>query len=164
MSGLFHRILNNRYGIPNVISSEGFLTNQWNAQDERKSCILYLGMNWESQNEDFKGLYKNLYGDTFGGFMVGDSLKIATVGEVKIYGLYTIDKLQSQPEIVQAKTIDSAIHFFMDSANVWFYGHKNGYLYVYDAETEELDQLGLIEAEIEKLLIQWEEAINSVRS
>ena len=31
-------------------------------------------------------------------------------------------------------------------------------LYVYDAETEELDLLGPLEREIERLLVQWQEA------
>jgi hypothetical protein len=164
MNGLFHRILTQRYGMPEVSSSRGLVTNQWNVQDESKRCILYLGMNWEAQNDNFKSAYKELYGDAFGGYLLLNSIKIATLAGVEVYGLYTIEQLQERPEIFQAKTIDPDIHFFMDSANVWFYGHKNGYLYVYDGETEELDQLGLIEIEIEKLLIQWEEAINSVWS
>lgn len=162
MSGLFYKILAKRYGIPNVISSRGFVTNQWNAGEESKRCMLYLGMNWEAQSDNFKSVYKELYGDAFGGYLLLNSLNITTLAGVEIYGLYTIEELQRRPEIVQAKMIDPHIHFFMDSANVWFYGHKNGYLYVYDGETEELDKLGLIETEIEKLIVQWEEAIDSV--
>ncbi len=46
----------------------------------------------------------------------------------------------------------------MDAANVWYYGLKDGDLYVCDSETGELDSLGPVEAEIERLLIPWEEA------
>ncbi len=164
MSGLFYKILTRRYGVPKVISSRGYVTNQWNAENESNRCVLYLGMTWGGQSDEFKRTYKGLYGTAFGGYLLLNSLKIATLAGVDIYGLYTIEELQSRREIVQANTIDPDIHFFMDSSNVWFYGHKKGYLYVYDGETDELAQLGLIEAEIEKLIMQWEGAINSVRS
>jgi hypothetical protein len=164
MSGIFHKVLTKRYGTPKLISSRGFIANEWNSEDERKRCKLYVGMIWNGENEACKRDYRDLYGDVLGGFMLGDSLKIATLAEIEIYGLYRIEELQRRPEVLEAKTIDPDIRFFMDSANVWFYGCKNGYLYVYDGETEELDQLGFIETEIEKLLIQWEEAIDSVRA
>jgi len=162
MSELFHRVLTNRYGVPKVSSERGFLVNEWNSEDETKRCRLYIGMIWNGEDENFKRHYEDLYGDALGGFILGQSLKIATLSGVEIYGLYNIEELQRRPEVLQANIIDPDIHFFMDSANVWFYGRKKEHLYVYDGETEELDQLGLIEPEIEKLLIRWEEAIDSV--
>jgi hypothetical protein len=46
----------------------------------------------------------------------------------------------------------------MDAANVWFYGVKGDDLFVYDAETAELDHLGPISRELERLLRDWREA------
>jgi len=75
-----------------------------------------------------------------------------------VFGLYTTRTLQHQPEVRSANLHDPEVCFFMDSANVWFYGVKDCQLYVYDAETEELDLLGPFEREFEELLRQWETA------
>jgi hypothetical protein len=40
----------------------------------------------------------------------------------------------------------------MEASNVWFYGVKAGQLYVFDAETDELDRLGPVEPAIETLM------------
>jgi hypothetical protein len=52
--------------------------------------------------------------------------------------------------------LDPTVAFFMDASNVWFYGHRDGTLFVYDSETDELDDLGPIEAALEKVIADWE--------
>ena len=58
---------------------------------------------------------------------------------------------------------DSAIDFFMDAYNVYFYGIKRGELYVFDAETDELDSLGPIESALETVMDELESAWKDVR-
>ncbi len=115
-------------------------------------------MKWEGRlGTRFAGL-KGIYGNAFGGFLVGNSLKIAVLLPRKVWGLWRIDELQMLRPVRIALAIDPAIDFFMDAANVWYYGHKEGELYVFDAETDELDSLGPIEPALDSLIDQWEEA------
>jgi hypothetical protein len=57
--------------------------------------------------------------------------------------------------------IDPQVVYFADAANVWYYGLKEDVLYVYDASTEEFDQLGAVEVELSKLLEEWEASASS---
>jgi hypothetical protein len=46
----------------------------------------------------------------------------------------------------------------MDAANVWYYGVKDADLWVYDRETDELDNEGPLEDALEALIGEWEVA------
>ncbi len=46
----------------------------------------------------------------------------------------------------------------MDEHNVLFYGIKKGQLFVFDAETDELDSLGPIESALETVMDELEAA------
>ena len=48
------------------------------------------------------------------------------------------------------------VDYFMDAANVWFYGHKDGRLFVYDAETDELDDLGELDTGLAQVIEGWQ--------
>ncbi len=157
-TGLLEKILVRRYGRPKF-SVDGALIQQcWNVDETDNSSVLYVGMKWEGRLGTRFASLKKIYGDAFGGFLVGDSLKIAVLLPRKIWGLWRIDELQMLPPVRKALAMDPAIDFFMDAANVEYYGHKAGELYVFDTVTDELDSLGPIESALETLMDQWEEA------
>jgi hypothetical protein len=157
-AGLLEKILVRRYGRPKISVDGALVQQSWNVDEVDGSSILYMGMKWEGRlGARFTSLRK-IYGNAYGGFLVGNSLKIAVLMPRKIWGLWRIDELEMLPPVRKVSTIDPAIDFFMDSANVWYYGHKAGELYVFDTETDELDCLGAIEPAIETLMDQWEEA------
>ena len=46
----------------------------------------------------------------------------------------------------------------MDAANVWYYGVKDGQMWVYDLPFDDLDCLGDVAKVIDELLDEWEAA------
>ncbi len=157
-TGLLEQILIQRYGQPVTSVGDGVIRECWNADDPDNSSILYVPMKWYGEAGTRFASLKEIYGSAYGGFLVGDSVKIAVLSPCQIWGLWNIDDLRIQPEVQHAQVMDPAIDFFMDASNVWFYGHKKGELYVFDAETDELDSLGPIEPALETLIDEWEAA------
>ncbi|MBI5569738.1 MAG: hypothetical protein HY914_07320 [Desulfomonile tiedjei] len=107
---------------------------------------------WDSRFASLQGIY----GDIFGGFLIKNTLKAAVLLPKKVYGLWNIDELRMQPAVQHAIVRDPRVDYFMDEDNVLFYGVKGGELYVFDAETDELDSLGPIEPALETLMDEWE--------
>jgi hypothetical protein len=99
-----------------------------------------------------------IYGEFFGGFILPNVLKVATLSNERIWGLYPIDELRDLAPVRRALGLESGINFFMDSANVWYYGVKRSYLYCYDREFDELYSMGSVEDGINELIDQWLEA------
>jgi hypothetical protein len=157
-TGLLERILIRRYGQPELSVGDSMALWRWNTCRPRDECILYVGMKWHGRFGHRFASLKQIYGEAFGGFLIGDSLKIAVLLPCDVYGLWRIDELQTLPPVRRALEIDPDIEFFMDAANVWYYGHKKGELYVFDTETHELDSLGPVEPALEALMDQWEDA------
>jgi len=54
------------------------------------------------------------------------------------------------------------IQYFMHAHNVFFYGIKAGWLYVFDDETDELDPIGAIEPALETIMEEYEEAMEDL--
>ena len=152
---MIHDILTQRYGKPVVVEAAGFLEHRWKMGDEATECALLFSTRETTLLPDYHGELSHIYGKSVGGFLVGDSLKIATLTNQEAYGLYSIKVLQEQPEVQAALAIDPEVRFFMDAANTWFYGEKEGRLYVFDRETGELDELGECDQVIERLLDEW---------
>lgn len=157
-AGLLERILNRRYGLPRTSTDGALVQRIWNADQVDNSSILYVGMEWHEGLSSRVVSLRNIYGDSYGGFLVGDSIKVSVLLPRKIFGLWRIDELQTLAPVRQAREMDPAIEFFMDSANVWYYGYKAGDLYVFDTETDELDSLGPVEPALETLMDEWEDA------
>lgn len=158
MTGMIEYALAQRYGPSEELSSESGPEQRWNSDERPLECILYKSLSWDDRLRTKYGVLEKLYGDARGGFLLGDSLKISLVEGPRVFGLYLIEELQSQAEVRRANELDSQICFFMDSANVWFYGLKDGELFVYDSGTQELGGLGPAQTTIQKLLIEFEEA------
>jgi len=157
MKGLLELLLLDRYGEPIVVACTPHSEYRWNNAAETLSCILYKSADFEDAGTRFPILHP-LYGDAVGGFLLGDSLKLSMLQGPKVFGLYQIAELQAHPEVRHANSLDPTICFFMDSANVWYYGSKDDQLYVYDSETDELDSLGPVRSGLEQLLTEWEQA------
>jgi len=58
--------------------------------------------------------------------------------------------------VQSALLMDPAIDYFMEAANVWYYGLKGTELYVFDSEFDELDSLGPVEPALEEVIDRWE--------
>lgn len=163
ITGILETVLVRRYGQPELSVGDSLAIWRWNTRRPHDECILYLGMKWRGQFGHRFASLKEIYGEAFGGFLIGDSLKVAVLLPRKIYGLWRIDELQMLPPVKRALQLDPSIEFFMDAANVWYYGHKAGELYVFDAETDELDSLGPVEPAFEALMDQWEDAGSNIQ-
>lgn len=74
----------------------------------------------------------------------------------KVYGLYRLPDLREQLEVRIALSLDPNIEFFMDAANEWYYGIKEGHLYSYEADTQELEDLGRFHEAMQELLESWQ--------
>jgi len=115
-------------------------------------------MEWDQRSLQKYKAYRKVYGDAFGGSLVGGSLNVATLAGVHVYGTYQIEELQTHKNVRSALQMDPELRFFMDAANVWYYALKGDQLYVFDSELEELDERGSLEKEVARLLAEWEEA------
>jgi|SRR2546422_6587070 len=158
MAGLLGAILTRRYGEPELAVRHNLRTRVWNSRSETDSSELYLGMKWVHRNLQKYGAYRTMYGDAFGGPLIGGALKVATLAGVRVYGTYQIEELQDHVNVRSALQMDPELRFFMDAANVWYYAVKGDELYCFDSELEELYERGPLEKEVTRLLAEWEEA------
>lgn len=157
-TGILERILTRRFGEPDPIITDGLAALRWESERPDESSLLYLGMKWHGLlGTRFAGL-REIYGRACGGLLIGDSLKVAMLLPRRLFAIWNIDQLRMLEAIQRALVKDPSIEYFMDAANVWYYGHKAGELYVFDHPTDELDSLGPIEPALETLIDQWEEA------
>ncbi|MEW6113293.1 MAG: hypothetical protein AB1664_14275 [Thermodesulfobacteriota bacterium] len=155
-TGLLEKILTRRYGQPTPCIRDRMVARSWNTDRPENEAVLYVGMEWRGVLGARFASLKEIYGDAFGGFLVGDSLRAALLAPTKVWALWNIDDFRIQPEVQHALVKDPAIDYFMDESNVYFYGIKAGRLYVFDAETDELDCLGPVEQALETLLDEQE--------
>jgi hypothetical protein len=157
-TGVLEKILIRRYGQPVITTRRDLNARCWNPDDFDYASVLYIGMKWGSRLGTRFASLKKIYGDAFGGFLIKNLLKVTMLLPRKIYGVWSMGDFQMLPPVRKALAIDPAIDFFMDAANVEYFGHKAGELYVFDTVTDELDSLGPIEPALETLMDQWEEA------
>lgn len=150
-SGLLEEVVAKRCGEPIVAIVDELPAHCWNPDEWDYATVLYQGMKWNSlAGLRFKGL-KPLYGNSCGGFLVKNALKVAHLLPGEIYGIWNIEEMQSLPIIQHALVMDPAIEYFMDNANVWYYGEKLGELYVFDAEMDDIDCLGPLESALQEV-------------
>ncbi len=161
-TGLLEKIMVRRYGQPITSIMDGMAARRWNTDTPDDDAVLYVGMRWQGILGARYSSLKEIYGDSFGGYLVKNSLKVAMLSPRSVYGLWNIDEFRSQPEVQHAVTIEPGIDFFMDKYMVLFYGVKKGDLYVFDSETDELDSLGPIESALETVLEELESALKDV--
>jgi hypothetical protein len=155
MSGLIEEVIFRRYGFSTTTSCQELVARVWNIGDESRLCKLYVGLDWDPQLRKSHENLTPLYGDSFGGFLLGDTVKISTLVRQEVWGLYRIDELHSRSELQRALSLEPLIDYFMNAANIWFYGYKAGELYCYDAENDDIENLGKIAPALDDLITQW---------
>jgi hypothetical protein len=102
------------------------------------------------------GELEPIYGNFRGGVVLGDWLHIATFARPDIWGLYPIRELQATPQIREALAREPGICYFMDAANVWYYGVRDGELWCYDTDPDEFYSFGPMAEGFEQLLRMYE--------
>lgn len=149
--GLLERTLTNLYGPPEKGEFHGRAALLWNPDNWDCAATLYNGMTWNRLRRVAFGPLKRIYGDAVCGSLMGGALMLASLEDKEI-GLYTyIEALWNTREVYQARLKDRKIVYFMHEQDVLFYGIKAGRLFVYNAETDAITDLGALEPALEKL-------------
>jgi hypothetical protein len=156
--GILEEIVRKHFGEPRIVASSPFIEARWNDAVETLRCVLYKTCDPAQEHGRFSLLLRPIYGDAIGATLLRGALKVSMLQGPRVFGLYQIEELQDQPAVRYANARDPNITFFMDSANVWYYGVKEDQLYVYDAAMDELGSLGRIQTALEQLLIEWKRA------
>lgn len=149
-------VLNGRYGEPSVVTEPDWVQYRWCVGTLRSRSVLYKARWSRPTVLDRYPELKQIYGEFHGGLLIEGALKIALLTPDEIFGLYRLNDLHTQPEVTRALTINPSVCFFMDSANVWFYGVTQTEMYVYDSMTGELVSLGEVVGALQTLLAEWE--------
>jgi hypothetical protein len=150
-AGILERVLTRRYGQPVLSIMDGLGAKCWNPDEWDYASVLYIGMKWHGLSGTRFSSLRAIYGSSCGGYLIKNRLKAAILLPRKVYGIWNIDDLRMQQAVQHAVVMDPAIEYFMEDANVWFYGVKAGQLYVFDSVYDELDCLGPIESALENV-------------
>jgi hypothetical protein len=154
--GILEDALSRLFGAPTIRRQGRLEQHEWRDGPGSPQSVLYKAAD-PNDGRELPAALAPVYGECLGGSLLDGSLKVALLYGTT-FDLYNLAELAKQPEVRRALAINPQIMFFMDAANVWFYGVTNGDLYVYDAETDELDRLGPIGTECERLLKEWQGA------
>ena len=168
--GTFFRILQERYGEPmrevgsdrlrklmkgNVDVTIGECC--WNLDNKKKS-VLYTGGE-KSKELEVPSEVAGLYGEFIGGTLLSSSVKIALRRQCNMFHLYTLPQLHNRISSDFNHESMADIFFFMEAANIYYYGIRQGEIFVFDAETLDLDSIGPVDNAINQILEEWESAI-----
>lgn len=162
-AGVFERVLARRYGKPVTSILDGMGAKVWNPGDDDYEAVLYMGMKWSGMAGLRYASLCDIYGDSFGGVLMKNTLKAALLSPRSLFHLWNIEELRALAAIEYAVTMDPGIDYFMHENNVLYYGVKKGELYVFDNETDELDPLGPVEQALETILDDWAEIFEERR-
>jgi hypothetical protein len=155
-TGIIEHILIRRYGPAEAVVSPSGVDAYWRRGESSLNCHLYGELVWSEDLRQSFGTLEVIYGNKRGGFLMHDWFRIATLVGPPVFGLYEIRALQSTPEVRRANQLDPDICFFMDSANVSYYGVRDGILCCYDTDPADLYSLGPIRQALESLLEEFE--------
>jgi hypothetical protein len=155
MVGIIEQLLEARLGSPTIHRSAGGDELIWTHEQRELKCGLYKGLRWNKVLRQNLGILEPIYGDTRAGSLFDGRLKLSAIDGLKVFGIYPFETLQQHRAVQEANNRDPDICFFMDSANVWFYGVKDSNLFVFDAATDELDCLGPIAEQLDEVIAQW---------
>jgi hypothetical protein len=139
MTGIVERILTDRFG-PGVEESEreGFVVRRWLPKDDPRTSRLF----YSSKERLLIPALEPIYGAAHAGILAGRALKLAIPSSPAPFGVPELRSYLNAPELAGVLAETGDLIFFMDAANVYFYGMSNGEIIEYDAETTELDSLG----------------------
>jgi hypothetical protein len=153
--GILERILIRRFGDPVGFIKRGLPARGWNPDEWDYDSALYTGMKWNSLPGLLYGSLEDIYGDSIGGYLIKNTLKAAILTPGDIYGIWNIADLRVQPAVQRALVLDPAVDYFMEEHNRNFYGVKRGQLIAYDAEYDDVELLGPVEAALEEVFNEW---------
>ncbi|TCO60984.1 hypothetical protein [Actinocrispum wychmicini] len=152
MNGLVASVLTDLFGPPEPGSDADSLAwTTWRSNDPDHRSRLYR----RTGPTDLPDALLACYGDFGGGFLIGSSIKMATIDSQDVHGLYRFDELAIQPELSDVRVQRPELHFFLDAANVWFYGIEGDTLVAFDADLDEITDLGDPAAALPDLLTEW---------
>ncbi|MEN1681433.1 MAG: hypothetical protein AAGJ46_17775 [Planctomycetota bacterium] len=157
---MLRQILTARFGMPTTYEYAGSVFDRWR-EGTPEECSVLLPSQALIQNAcgglQFSDLYGDVYGDIYGAFLGGETgaLKVACRSRHPVYGLRSIEQLNSHPALQEARDLLPGIVYFMDAANVVFYGVIEGKLFAFDTEDAVVECLGAIESGVVGVLEQW---------
>lgn len=152
MSGIVERCLVERFGQPLEEGEEDGLTaRRWLAADDPRTSVLYYARAGAGAPPGLDAIY----GTVHGGVLAGTSLKLGATAEPAPFGVPLLDEYADTPELRDVLAEEPGVTFFMDAANVYFYGVARGEMVEYDAETGELEPLGPPEVALGEVVDQW---------
>jgi hypothetical protein len=100
-----------------------------------------------------------LYGPIHGGFLAGDALKLGTLTGPEVYGLYSLQEYATLEDVEPFTAELPGLTVFMDAANVFYLGVREGRVWQYDIETGEITDRGPVMDALSELLDEWETAL-----
>lgn len=154
--GIIEQTLDRLYGARIIASGDWGPETWWLPEKPRLRSKLFCPLEWDDHLRASFGGLEPIYGNCRGGFLLGSWFKIATLAGPDIYGLYPIRELQSIPPIRAALAREPGICYFMDAANVWYYGVRDGELWCYDTDPDEFYSFGPMAEGFEQLLRMYE--------
>ena len=159
MNGIIETVLTHRFGPPVIGTYEGIGARIWNPHDEARRCTLLVGAQWDTGLAKQHRHLQELYGNSSGGFVLGNMLKLSSLTQSPVWGVHAITEFQACPAVRRALVVGPKVDYCMDSANVWFYGYQAGSLYCYDVDNDDAENLGEAEAAMDVILSHWLDAI-----
>jgi hypothetical protein len=128
-------------------------TLRFRAEDDPRRAVLHLASGASAPGE-----LRELYGPIHGGFLAGDMLKLATLDEPEVYGLYSLAEYATLDDLEPFTAGVPGVTVFMDAANVYYLGVHGGRLWQYDVETGEVLDRGDLTEGLTAVLDEWENA------
>ena len=158
MRGIICDILCRRFGSPVAGEYAGLPAHIWKPHDAGLRCTLLLAGRHEDSIPTEHAALKELYGNTRGGFLLGSSLRVASLLRSTVWGLHPIDELQAQPPVRRARALRPKADYWMDAASTWYYGCSEGSLCCYDTADDTVADLGEVSAAMDAILTEWLDA------
>jgi hypothetical protein len=152
MTGIVEQALSERFG-PGTEEDqrENLAICRWLPKDDPRTNRLF----YSSTKSLFIPALVPIYGRAHAGILAGRALKLSALGPPVPFGVPELESYLHAPELAEVLSETSGITFFMDAANVYFYGMLNGEVIEYDAETAESDSLGPPDRAVPDIMDRW---------
>jgi hypothetical protein len=155
MTGIVEWYLSDRLG-PWVEEAgpNGLIVRRWRAKEDPMTSRLFYG----SAEGAVAPALRPVYGSAHAGIIAGRALKLAAFGPPVPFGVPEAGGYHQAPELAGVLAARDDLVFFMDAANVYFYGISDDTVVEYDAETGELDNSGPPETAVPAIIGSWLES------
>jgi hypothetical protein len=158
MTGIIEQYLCDRLGHwVEEVEQGGLVVRRWLPKEHPMTSRLF----YNSPGGPVVPALQRVYGSAHAGILAGRALKLAAFGPPVPFGVPEAAGYRRAPELVNVFESSGNLVFFMDAANVYFYGMSNGMVVEYDAETGELDDSGEPESAVPAIIDSWLRAADS---